>query len=298
MNREEFVKQIPLIDARLVEDGIPVHARSFRAFRLLAPTYSGPMLGYGIDRRDFGEYEGPNLLEKINAWYKDQYGSRFNAPTDRGKVPVLLRNEIFLIRIPLAFGRPEIQILPPVNGLTPAMAKSLSSSECEKIRNHFVEGYGLTYEFEDLSSQIEADARNGIERKDNPFLASALGDKITAADCLEGNIDTNGAVFHSQQLAEKMLKAILLHAKSMSEEGIKKRFNHRIQKVFEDVASDTRSPPAITSAVQAIARYGMDIRYTSARIEKAEAVNAFWAGLRVGGWCATLLSGNERRVSP
>src|SRR5690606_37337110 len=141
-----------------------------------------------------------------------------NAPTDRGKVPVLLRNEIFLIRIPLAFGQPEIQILPLVNGLTPAMAKSLTASECEKIRICFEEGFGLNYEFEDLSSQIEADARNGIVRKENPFFVSALGDKITAADCLEGNIDTNGAVFHSQQLAEKMLKAVALHVHPVGEE--------------------------------------------------------------------------------
>lgn len=296
MDRNEFLDRMPSIDKELVGKGIPVHARAFHAFPLLAPTYNGPLLGYGIDRSLYGEYEGPNLLERTNTWYREQYGDRFNAPTDRGIVPVLLRQEIYLIRVPLVYGAPEIQILPLVNGLTPAMARSLSKDELDEIQRRFVEGYGLTYEFEDLMSQLDAEARNGSPRKDNPFLSSALRDKDTAADCLEGAIDTNGAVFHSQQLAEKMLKAVMFNSAGMSEEDIRKKYNHRIPDVYRDVASSNAASAQVASAVQQISTYKMDIRYTSDHVPKDEAVGAFWSGLRVGGWCATLLSGHNRRV--
>jgi len=287
---------MPTIDMELADKGVPIHARAFHAFLLLTPTYNGPLLGYGIDRSVFNEYEGPNLLEKTNAWYKAHYGDRFNAPTDRGKVAVLLRQEIYLIRIPLVYGSPEIQILPLVNGLTPQMARSLSKNELDEIQRCFVEGYGLTYEFEDLMSQMDAEARNGSKRKDSPFLSSALRDKDTASDCLEGAVDTNGAVFHSQQLAEKMLKAVMLHTAGLSEEDIRKKYNHRIPDVYKDVASSNTAPTEVDSAIKQIAQYKMDIRYTSDHIPKVEAVEAFWSGLRVGGWCATLLSGHERRI--
>lgn len=296
MDRGEFQKRMPLIDTELADKGVPIHARAFHAFPLLAPTYNGPLLGFGIDGSLYGEYEGPNLLEKANTWYREQYGERFNAPTDRGKVPVFLRQEIYLIRMPLVYGSPEIQILPLVNGLTLAMARSLSQDELDEIQKCFVEGYGLTYEFEDLMSQLDAESRNGTPRRGNPFLVSAVRDKDTAADCLEGSIDTNGAVFHSQQLAEKMLKAVIFNSTAMSEEDIRKKYNHRILDVYRDVASGNTPSAEVASAAQQIATYKMDIRYTSNHIPQAEAVSAFWYGLRVGGWCATLLSGHDRRV--
>ncbi|MFA5903591.1 MAG: HEPN domain-containing protein [Desulfobacula sp.] len=296
MDRIEFIDRMPSIDRKLADKGVPIHARTFHAFPLLAPTYEGPLLGYGIDKNFHGDYEGPNLLEKINTWYAQQYGDRFNAPTDRGKVPVLLRQEIYLIRVPLVYGSPEIQILPLVNGLTPAMAKSLSNDDLDEIQKRFVEGYGLTYEFEDLLSQIDAEIKKGTPRRDNPFLSSALRDKDTASDCLEGAIDTNGAVFHSQQLAEKMLKAVIFNSTGMSEEDVRKKYNHRIPDIFKDVSSNNAEAAQVSSAIGEIAIYKMDIRYTSNHIPKNEAIDAFWAGLRVGGWCATLISGHNRRV--
>ncbi|MFT6907868.1 MAG: hypothetical protein ACJAS1_004556 [Oleiphilaceae bacterium] len=298
MDRDEFLERMPLIDKELANKETPIHARAFHAFPLLVKNYNGPLLGDGIDVSHYGEYEGPKLFQKTNKWYREQYGDRFNAPTNRGKVPVFLRQEVYLIRVPLVYGSHELQILPLVNGLTPAMARSLSQSELYEIQRCFVEGYGLTYEFEDLMSQLETESRNSVPRKDNPFLASAVRDKYTAANCLEGAIDTNGAVFHSQQLAEKMLKAVMLNSTEMCEEDIRKKYNHRIPDVYKDVTNNNAPTAAVASAVQQIATYKMDIRYTSDHIPKSEAVAAFWSGLRVGGWCAKLLSGQDRRIQP
>ena len=296
MNRFEFLKRVALIDSELADKGIPIHARAFSAIPLFFSDYVGPLFGVGIDRSNYAEYEGPNLFDKINTWYMEQYGDRFNLPTDRGKVPILLKQEIYLIRVPLVFGSPSIEILPLVNGLTEVMAMRLSQEELDEIQRCFVEGYGLTYEFEDLLSELSANARNNTLNKGNSFLESAIRDKDTAADCLEGVIDTNGAVFHSQQLAEKMLKAVIFDSTEMSKEDIRKKYSHRITDVFRDIANSNAPPDEVISAIQGIAKYKMDIRYTSEPISKGEAVAAFWSGLRIGGWCATLLSGHDRRV--
>jgi HEPN domain-containing protein len=296
MDRDEFLKRMPLVDAELAEERVPIYARAFHAFSIIAPDYNGPLLGYGIVRSAYKEYEGPNLLERINSWYKQIHGDRFNAPTDRGKVPIILRNEIYLIRIPLVHVAPQVEILPLVNGLTPGMARSLSSSELADIQHKFIEGFSLVYEFEDLFSQLDAEERNAKKRADNPFLISAVRDRDTAADCLEGAVDPNGAVFHSQQLAEKMLKAVMFFSANMSEEDIRKKYNHRIPDIFKDVIANSEPPDQIDSEIRHIAQYKMDIRYSSSPISKKEAVQSYWAGFRIGGWCATLLSGHKGRI--
>lgn len=295
MDKTEFSDRMPSLDKELSDKGIPIHARAFHAFPLLTPDYNGPLLGYGIDSSVFNEYEGPNLLEKVEAWFQEIYGDRVYSPTDRGKVPILIKQEIYLIRIPLVYGSPEIEILPLVNGLTNAMARILSVPELNEIQRRFIEGYGLTYEFEDLSSQMDTEEKNVAKTKDNPFLMSALRDKGTAADCLEGSVDTNGAVFHSQQLAEKMLKAVIFST-GLSEDDIRRKYNHRINDVFKDISSHNVAPSTVDSAVKLISQYKMGIRYSVDHLPKNESIEAFWAGLRIGGWCATILSGHDRRV--
>jgi len=79
MDRNEFLTRMPLIDMELADKGVPVHARAFHAFPLLATNYHGPLLGYGIDLGLYSEYEGPNLLHQISTWFREQYGVRFNA---------------------------------------------------------------------------------------------------------------------------------------------------------------------------------------------------------------------------
>jgi HEPN domain-containing protein len=185
--------------------------------------------------------------------------------------------------------------MPMVGQFSMLIDKSLSAAELNKIQKRFIEGYGLTYEFEDLSSQMDAEERNGAKRKDNPFLMSAFRDKGTAADCLEGSVDTNGSVFHSQQLAEKMLKAVMFAA-GLSEDDIRRKYNHRINDIFKDVSSHNVAPSTVDSAVKLISQYKMDIRYSVGHLPQNESVEAFWSGLRVGGWCATILSGHDRRV--
>ncbi|NTW07800.1 MAG: HEPN domain-containing protein, partial [Syntrophaceae bacterium] len=296
MNADEFHEKMRLIDAELSQKGVPVYERPFQAFPIAAPDYNGPLMSFGIDSSEYGEYEGPNLLAKIHNWYKQMYGKRASAARDLGRIPIIIKEQIYLVRIPLVYETAAINILPFIEGLTPAVARRLSDTELDEIHNKFIEGYSLAHEFEDLYFQLEAEERNGTKRKNNPFLDSAIQDKDAAADCLDEEIDTNGAVFHSRQIAEKMLKAVLFYLANMNEEEITQKYGHRIADIYKDVSSYVESPARINSEINYITRYKMDIRDTETQVPDSEAVKAFWSGLRIGGFCAALLSGPERKI--
>jgi len=285
-----FHEKMLLIDEELAKKGVPVYERPFQAFTLAAPDYNGPLMGCGIDTSEYGEYEGPNLLGKIHNWYKQVYGKRINAARDLGRIPIIIREEIYLVRIPLVYTTPEINILPFVSGLTPAVARRLSDKDLDEIHNKFMEGYALAQEFEDLDSLLTT------EEKNNPFLESALQDRDAAVDCLDEEIDTNGAVFHSQQLAEKMLKAVLFSLADMSEEEIAQKYGHRIADIYKDVSIYAKSPARISSEVNYISQNKTDIRDSDSQVSDSEAVKAFWSGFRIGGFCAALLSGRVQAI--
>ncbi|NTW78078.1 MAG: HEPN domain-containing protein [Syntrophaceae bacterium] len=255
MNADEFHEKMRLIDAELSQKGVPVYERPFQAFPIAAPDYNGPLMSFGIDSSEYGEYEGPNLLAKIHNWYKQMYGKRASAARDLGRIPIIIKEQIYLVRIPLVYETAAINILPFIEGLTPAVARRLSDTELDEIHNKFIEGYSLAHEFEDLYFQLEAEERNGTKRKNNPFLDSAIQDKDAAADCLDEEIDTNGAVFHSQQLAEKMLKAVLFHLANLSEEEIMQKYGHRTADIYKEVSSYAKSPAGIDSHLYLMIRF-------------------------------------------
>jgi hypothetical protein len=284
MDINNFKEKMLSIDAELARKKVPVHERAFQAFSIAAPDYKGPLMSYGLDRSAFGEYEGPNLLEKINAWYRQKYGKRAFAARDLGKVPIIVKEELCLVRIPLIDEPSEINILPLISGLTPAMAYRLTPDELEGIRNQFIEGFSLLKKFEDLFSFVET---NGSEKKSNPFLDSAMEGKDDAVDCLEGPFDTNEAVFHSRQLAEKMLKAALFHLSGKSEEEIRS-FKNRIMDIYNEVGRYSNFPAEIISEINYLSQFN-NLRDSDNFISNSDTVKAFWSGLRIGAFCATLL---------
>ena len=291
-----FHEKMLMTDAELANKEVPVHERPFQAFHLAAPDYSGPLMSSGLDPSEYGEYEGPNLLAKIHNWYKQVYGKRTSAARDLGRIPITIKDDIYLVRLPLVYETPEINVLPFVDGLTPAVARRLSLAELNEIRNKFIEGYTLTRKFEDLYSQSEAEETNGTKRKSNPFLDSAMQDKDAAVDCLGEELDTNSAVFHSQQLAEKMFNAVLFHFAGMSEEDINKKYKHRIIDIYKAISGYAKFPARIISELNFISRYKMSIKDAKRQVSSSDAVKAFWSGLRIGGFCASLLSGRKRKI--
>lgn len=285
MDLNDFQEKMLSIDMELAGKKVPVHERAFQAFSIAAPDYKGPLMVYELDRSAYGEYEGPNLLEKINNWYKKAYGKRACAARYLGKIPIIVKEEICLLRIPLVSEPSEVNVLPLVSGLTPVMVYRLTPAELDEIRNQFIEGFSLLQKFEDLFSSLEAD---GSKRKDNPFLDFAMEAKDDAVDCLEGPFDTNEAIFHSRRLAENMLKAALFHAAGLSEEEIIK-YKHRIFDIYGEVSRYAKFPDELVTEISFITQYNIDTRESDDYALNSDAVSVFWSALRIGAFCATLL---------
>ena len=296
MNESEFLEKVEKADKQLSKKQVPIHARAFHAFHILAPDYVGPVIGYGVNSEDYPEFVGPNLLNRLSDWYEKIYGKRSYMPTDRGRIPVIIRGEVYLIRIPLAFGQPRVSILPLVEGLTKDMIRSLSQVELKNIKDNFVAGYSLIYEIEDLRESLAPKGTISLKNTILQTFQSAIEDRDTASRCLSGQLDTNGACFHAQQHAEKMLKFFLLSKGVCTEAQIRKRpYAHNLINILSKCVDCSSSFVSLSNDISLLNNIPMDIRYTIAKVNPEVAEGAFWSSLRVGGLSACEVSGFDRR---
>jgi HEPN domain-containing protein len=300
MNESEFLQRMELADQEFAQNQVPIHARTFRAFQLLALDYAGPLIGYSVRSAEYPEFVGPNLLDKIDDWYRERYGERAAMPWVVGRVPIILRREVYLIRIPRAYGEPEVKILPLIEGLAPGLIQSLMPYERDCIRNIFTMGWALVYEMDDLEQFLRGSSAHAAVSVEAVQMAqSAKEDRDTMTRCLSGQLDTNNACFHAQQHAEKMLKAFLLAKTVYSAQQLRsKPFGHNLGAIFEACKQSSTIFLNIVTDVGLLNNITMDIRYSTPKVTPEIAVETVWAALRIGGLCTSQISGFKRRYTP
>jgi HEPN domain-containing protein len=295
MDIHEFNEAMESIDRDLTSKSIRVPSRAFEAFRILASGYAGPMACSDGERQRWGAYEGPNLYTQICEWYKARYADRFYDSNDVGRVPLMIRRQIYILRIREAFGTLGVSItdvLSWIEGITDAMRTSLSNQELASIWNRFRDGYALTYELNDAT--MVAVGRKDLCPPELALFEKALRDLETGVRCLSRPLDPNGACFHAQQHAEKMLKVFLLYKRVCSEEAIRKCGHDMVRLLRKCEEADTEFC-CLTSDICLLKNVRMDVRYNAPQVSAEAAVETYWAALRVGGFCATRQSGLPRR---
>lgn len=297
MDREEFLREIEKIDYELAEEGVQIYNRSFLAFLKIAKGtgYNGPIMGFGVDPTMFPDYVGPNLIARISEWYSERYGERHLWDPVRGKVPIFLRKEIYLLRIPLVFGAPQIEIFSLVEGLTEGLIKSLSDGEKTLIKRAFEDGFPLIYQLEDLATVIMKDENIAIPQEAVGLFNRAIEDKAAAIKCLEDKIDANGSCFHSQQHAEKMLKTYLVAMEICTSHDLQFRpFGHNLENIYNKCNKDSSDFINISNEIALLKNITMDIRYSVTKISAQIAVDTFWASLKTGSFCARKILGHQK----
>lgn len=293
MDQNEFLARMEELDTELAEKGVPIHARPFHALPSLIGSYEGSIFPTNEgDATKYSPFEGPNLLTTISEWYVHRYGDRVNMPSELAKVPIVLRRQIYLLRIPLAYGRPTIDAIKLIEGMTDGMKVSLTSVELQSIGAAFSEGYTLAYEIEDVRgsfAKFSADAAD--------FFEAAVRDRDTGVQCLTGaHPDLNGGCFHAQQHAEKMLKGYLL-AKAGRRKTDLRRIAHAVTELFDLATARNGSLLELSNDVGLIQNVRMDIRYKEAQVPVDAAVATVWAALRIGGAVACAAFDRPRRRS-
>lgn len=294
MNRTEFLQLIEETDQKLGQQNIPVHARILAAFREMAGTYEGPLAGYGMDPKNFPDFVGPNLIEEINNWYKARYGDAYNLPSILGRIPFLIRGQVFTARIPLAYGQPRAMPLDFIDEMTEDMKQSLTPQEIRGYAERWVMGYELVYEMEDL---FDSGDLPGYSPAAAELIRKAVEDRDDAVDCLRGPYPrTNISCFHSQQHAEKMMKAVLVEKAGMTLSTVKE-LGHELKDILGECLQISAMFAVIQNDTALLANIPMTIRYEIAAVDRSVAVETYYyAALRVGGLCATQISGDPRRL--
>jgi hypothetical protein len=296
VEKSEFLAKIEDIDRELQKETLPIQGRPLQAFLRLAPDYDQPILGYGIDPAEYPEFVGPNLFQKICDWYQERYGDRVCVPESFPRVPILLRGQVYLIRIPVAYGRPEIDILLLVEGLTQCMINSLDEREILAIGNAFKEGFAVVYELDDMRFHLDPKDPSALPDPAIRILEQAITDRDTAVNSLDNRLDTNVACFHAQQHSEKMLKGFLLAKNVHTEEELRKPpFGHKLETVFQACLKRSGAFADATPDIGLISGIPMDVRYTMRTVAPSVAVEAIWAALRIGGLSACQITGFGRR---
>ena len=294
MNKVDFESKMEAADRRLAAQGTPIHQRQFPALCIIAPDFSGVIAGPpGWDTAS-GPYEGPRLFSAVGDWLQRRYGDRALLNPNRGRIPFLLRGELYFVRIPTVYGSPSIDAIALVDGMTDDMKASLSGEEVELIGRSCFDGFKLIYEVDDMTGKCLHHPTDGSQFDGfiTRLIERAIEDRKTAASCLDRCSNLNDACFHAQQSAEKMLKAFLA-VRGTKREQLRK-LGHRLGDILKGCIGLSSAFSAIANDVALLANIGMNIRYEGS-IEVEHAIAAYWASLRTVGLAATEISGEERR---
>jgi hypothetical protein len=293
MNNAEFLRLIEEVDRKLAGQGLPVHVRPIAAFKEMAGDYQGPLYENGVSPSRFPEYVGPNLFRKIDEWFRERYGDKVYMPSCLGRIPFLVRGQIYTARVPVIYGRPEIDPIALVDGMTDSMKRSLAPEELRHFAERWVLGYELIYEMQDMLGSAHQPMSTP---QVGEIIRNALEDRGNAVVCLQGpHPQTNISCFHSQQHAEKMLKVFLI-AKAGATVATVKGLGHRINALLAQCMRVNVGFANIQSDAALLANIPMDIRYQSAPVDVPAAVETYFSAMRVGALCASEISGHKRRL--
>src|SRR6266498_1097123 len=197
MNTKDLAQRLEVIDAQLGKQKVQLTARPFEAHRTI-------MAEDGIQTAPFFSLAGfPTIFEDINSWYKSRYGDRMCLDVNIGEKPFLLRGLVYYFRFPLAYGTVLLEPLNFIEGMTDNLRISLTKDEMNYIGRAFMDGY---YEFLRLDT-FRQYMPKALNTEAQEMSKRGLQDISAAISIFKTSHDAQGAMFHSQQAAEKFLKA-------------------------------------------------------------------------------------------
>ncbi|MGH9492141.1 MAG: HEPN domain-containing protein [Terriglobales bacterium] len=273
IGRQELAKKLEEIDLELSAERVRVTARPFEAHRRLVKTL-------GLRTALLLGPSGPSpLFRNICSWYERRYGDRMLVDFKIGKKPILLRGLLFYIRFPLTYGNVSVPILEQVEGLTEDMVKSLTQEEVAQIIQQYTEGHYAFTALDNLRSAqlpITGAARDLVKR--------GLHDLEAAVSLAETVEDSQGSLFHTQEAAEKFLKAALMLYGATEKEV--KRLGHNLQKILSQLCQKDLKFAYIAEPVRVVALKGANIRHRDLRVRLERVVPSVNAALHICSFVA------------
>jgi hypothetical protein len=279
-NELEFEAFMNLIDTSLSSRGVPVPARQLEAIgeaaKLLKISLIGGPLSPGPPK--VGEYRRANLSKRIRDWFRLRYGEKLKFDPSIGRTALLLRGDVWLLRIPRMFGNVDVvidkdiektypnvsgpakpaqvtvNVLQLIEGFTPSIAKSLTEPELKSIHEAFAIAVVVFLLVDEL-------------KEIDPMMIAAKEDLQKAAEiCVQGREVQGFSRWHSLQAVEKLLKI------SISTRGGTFAKNHQLKdqaRAAQDLGG-VAPDPKLLADVQCTA----DVRYEPSKTTIDDAVTA------------------------
>lgn len=297
MDEREFQDRIKRADDLLKARGLLAHQRPWHALSLVDPEFSGIVLGVSADEvaARSGPFEGPNLFRAICGWYDSMYGERMKGIGPISRVPLLIRSEIYMGTIPPVYGLNDIPVRELLQDVTDTLWTDLSAAEREEVCRMWREGYELEYELFVLRGpQYLPDTARIAETGVAPLLDSALQDRDAALTALTQARLFPAAAFHAQQFGEKSLKAVL-RSTGVTDRELRK-IGHKMGELYRSACEAQPALQTLNREALVLSSVGMGVRYESPSLTPLEAINVYWAALRVAGLSVTIICSIGRRV--
>ena len=297
MNEAEFEEEIDAADRKLAAQGMPVHQRSLRVFKMLASDYHGIVFGLSeAEKARFSKYEGPRLMQEIGQWYSKTYGRRAGFGGPIGHVPVVLRSHIYIANVPQLFGRLEVDVMSQIDGMTEHLHRLCTAEELYRAYRDWREGYELTYELRSPNHDffLPKPGEAAVIRS-RDLIESLFDDLEATRPALEAGHAPGVSLFHSQQLAEKSMKALLV-SRGFDLREIS-NFGHDVNRLFEECSEflEELTVQLLRRDVEMIAAIKMDVRYSPPEVSHRELADKFLSALRIGGAAMCALCHIARR---
>ncbi|MGC1829525.1 MAG: hypothetical protein WA663_03850 [Candidatus Acidiferrales bacterium] len=211
LGKEELGLRLTQIDAHLLEWGVPLKYRPLDAFKAIYGTVSDSGL------RD-------SFFAPVVSWFIEKYGESAKWDGVIGRIPVLIRGDVYLVAIPFTCGDACLKLTDFIEGLPQSVRETFTREEFEETGRRVA---GSALSFQKLYDLTVGDMfLDDIERD---LVRRGLFDLENASNCLKHSGDTQTTIFQTHAASEKFLKVALKRSGSKAD---LKSLKHNLPKIF------------------------------------------------------------------
>lgn len=282
-NENEFIKFVEDINSELQKRDVPIHYRPLHALREAALRLR---TNINVARRCMplpGDYSGDSLSGHIEAWYELTYGNRLNMGLSPGSVAILIRGDVWKVRLPLTYGTFEFYCdpfeehegaFPPesrranallcIEDFTPELSSRLSGEERREIARFFALALQATRWLLDVQSA--------------PYIPEARANlEMAVANLFLSRPIYGESKWASLQFTEKLFKCFLTLKEIPFEKSGKKGHDLALLASLSAKGGLRAIKPEFINDIQCPA----DVRYGDVAVDLSEAIRAHHSSLLV-----------------
>ncbi len=259
-SNDDFNLLLTSIDDELKNEEYQIFQRPMEACLRIHERYDLILGSMFVKTRDFDESVfRDSLSTEINYWYRNRYGEKLKFdPT--WKLAVLIRGDVFRVRLPLVFGMPILNLFDLIDDLTESFSKELDKIEVEHIQKLF---------------QIAQKNRNELTTLiELPLISEIKGDLDAAVSHLFTTPPQMGlSKWASLQVTEKVIKSYI------SQKGSTFQFTHNLQNLVNQ--AEALGLPQIPKTLIDLIQCPAGVRYGNPIVSLEDAVNAHHASINI-----------------